>query len=222
MAVRSSMADLIARIRVMIADPTSTTMLFQDQDIQDKLDEHRDDVRYLQLTMTPSIVNAASTNNQPSMIFADYYSVGFEWWESDVTLQGNTINGKAWAVLNPLGSDYIVGHFQFELTPFTNGTVPGQYPPVFITGKIYDRYAAAADLLDFKIMSLAATTYDFSSDGQSFRRSQIIDNMSKIATGYRMRAKPKTAKFTRGDVMPAFDSKSVPVLGGDGMLGRII
>src|SRR6267154_1099796 len=158
MAVRATLAAQIARVRLLISDPAGASQQFDDQTIQDTLDEHRDDIRYEGMTIAPSIVNTASTNNQASTIFADYYS-RYTWWEADAVLQGQGPTGAAWIVLTPLASDYITGHWQFELTPFVNGTVPGQLPPVFITGKIFDIYGAAADLLEYWAATLVGA-YD--------------------------------------------------------------
>ena len=201
MPVRSTMTALITKVRLMVADPAGASQQFDDQTIQDYLDETRDDIRYLALSIAPTIANTASTSNQPETIYADYYSDGYQWWESDVVLQGtNTTTGVSWIVLTPAASDYIVGHWQFELTPFVNGTVPGQYPPVFCTGKVYDLNSVAATLIDLKVVALAACSFDFSSDGQSFRRSQVIDALCKAADGYRRKAKPKVAKMVRHDI----------------------
>jgi len=124
MPIRNTMAQLIARIRLMINDPPGGSQQFDDQQIQDTLDESRDDLRYEGEIIAPSIVNNALTNNQPSTIFADYYSK-YGWWEQDVVLQAYS-NGAAWAVVTPVVSDYIVGHWQFETNVFTTGTsVPG-------------------------------------------------------------------------------------------------
>lgn len=215
MPVRSTMSSLIAKTRLMIADPVGASQQFQDQDIQDKLDELRDDVWYEPLKMAPAIVNAASTNNVPSMIFADYYSA-FQWWESDVVLQGNsTSTHAAWVVLTPSASDLLVGHWQFELDIFTSGTFPGQYPPVWATGKTYDLNGAAADLLDFWAATLTGK-YDITVDGQTLRRSQLMQMKFSLAQQYRRKARPRIARMVRHDVMPEMDSKSVPVLGGSG------
>lgn len=198
----------------MIGDPSGSSQHFDDETIQDALDNYRDDVRYETLAMAPVIVNTASTSNQPSIIFADYYSA-FSWWEADVVLQGNnTTTGAAWIVLTPLASDYIVGRWQFELTPFVNGTVPGQYPPVFATGKVYDLNAAAADLLEMWAASLTCA-YDFSSDGQSFRRSQMLQAKLTLAQTYRRKAKPRIAKMLRRDVNPPLDTRKVRLLDSD-------
>jgi hypothetical protein len=216
---RPTMSALITQTRLMIADPSGTNQVFTDDQVQMKLDELRDDIWYEQLSAAPAVVNAASTNNQPQMVFADFYSA-YHWWEDGVVLQGY-FGGKASVVLTPVASDLLVGHWQFQLNIFASGTAPGQFPPVWATGKIYDLYAASADLLDMRATTLSLTTFDFSSDSQSFKVSQVIDNMRKAALSYRRQAKPKIAKMVRRDVAPEIDTKSVPVLGGDGSFGGI-
>jgi hypothetical protein len=213
MAVRTSMAALITLVRQMIADPAGGSQQFADQDVQDRLDASRDDVRYEGLAIAPSIVNTASTNNQASTIFADYYSK-YQWWEADVVLQGQGSTGAAWIVLSPLASDYITGHWQFELTPFVNGTIPGQLPPVFATGKIYDPNAAAADLLEFWAAALAGA-YDVTVDGQTLRRSQLMAAKLMMAKYYRHLAKPRIAKISRHDVMAPISSRNMRLLDQD-------
>jgi hypothetical protein len=213
--LRSTMADLIVEVRTMIADTAGASQQFSDLEVQFRLDESRDDVRYESLQIAPSIVNTASTNNQASTIFADYYSQ-YQWWESDAVLQGvNTSTGAAWVVLTPLESNYIVGHFRFELNVFTSGTVPGQYPPCFITGKVYDCNAAAADLLEFWAATLTGS-YDVTVDGQSLRRSQMMQAKLTMAQYFRRQAKPKVAKLTRSDVMPEISSTRMRLLDAEG------
>jgi hypothetical protein len=180
----------------MIND-TATPQQFSDQDVQNRLDASRDDIRYERLKEAPSIVNAASTNNQAQFVFADYHS-RYHWWEADVVLQGD-LSGNFWKVITPAASDYITGHFQFQLTPFVNGVAPGQFPPVYATGKIFDPYASAADLLEFWAAKVALE-YDVIVGGQTFRRSQAPDALQKLAKTYRMQAKPKTAKLRRDDI----------------------
>ena len=212
MAVRSSMGPLITKARLMIADPLSTTSFFEDQDIQDAFDDgNRDDIRYELATIAPTIVNAASTGNQATTIFADYYST-YRNWETDIVLQGvNITSGAAWIVLSPLASDFITGHFQFELTPFVNGTAPGQYPPVFLTGKTYDLFGAAADLLEFWAAALAGS-YDITVDGQSLRRSQLMQAKITMANLYRRKAKAKSIAMVRTDVAPELGSRRMRLL----------
>jgi hypothetical protein len=198
------MAALITLVRLMIFDPSGGSQQFLDSDIQDRLDASREDIRYESLAIAPSIVNTASTSNVAQTIFADYYS-SYQWWESDAVLQGQGSTGQPWVVLTPLASDYITGHFQFELTPFVNGTIPGQMPPVFCTGKVYDPNAASADLCEFWAAMLAGA-YDVTVDSQTLRRSQQMAGKLMMAKMYRQRAKPIVAKLERRDVLPALDT----------------
>lgn len=218
MPVRSSMAPIITRTRLMIQDnPSGTgTNFFGDQDIQDTLDETVEFVRYEPLQIAPTIVNTASTGNQPTVIFIEYFSQ-FQWWESDVVLEGNnTSTHAAWIVLTPTESDLINGHwwFQSSSTEFTSPTVPGQYPPVFATGKIYDLYRASADLLEFWAAGLAGA-YDIAVDGQNLRRSQLMQAKMTLAASYRRKAKPKIAKLVRDDVNPDINARKMRLLDSD-------
>src|SRR5215471_3956679 len=203
MPVRSSMSQIISRVRTMIQDLSGANQFFADQDIQDTLDETTEFIRYEPLQIAPTIVNTASTGNQPSVIFIEYFSQ-FQWWEQDAVLQGNNIpSNQAWKVLTPVQSDYINGHWWFEdpTTEFTSPTVPGQYPPVFVTGKVYDLFRASADLLEFWGASSAAS-YDIMVDGQNLRRSQLMTAKIALAEVYRRKAKPKVARMVRDDLNP--------------------
>src|SRR5258708_7800695 len=210
MAVRATMQDMITLVRTMISDPAGTSQQFTDQQIQDRLDASRDDIRYESLQMAPSIVNTTSTNNIASVIFASFYSE-YNYWEADVVLQGY-LNGAFWKVLTPVASDYITGLWQFETNEFTSGTVPGQFPPVFATGKVYDPNSAAADLLEFWAASYARR-FDFSSDCQSFKVRQAAAGLQKQADYYRRQAKPTIAKMLSRDVALPVDGNRVKPLG---------
>lgn len=216
MAVRSSMNQIIARVRIMIADPIGANQFFADQDIQDTCDESVDFLRYEPLEIAPTIINTASTANQPEVIFIEYFSK-FQWWESDVVLQGIDIpTNAAWKVLTPTQSDLINGHWWFEdsSTEFTAPTVPGQYPPVFATGKVYDLNLTAASLLDFWAASLARS-YDITVDGQSLRRSQMAQGLRTQADYYRRKAKPRVAKMVRNDVEQDVHARRMRLLDSD-------
>jgi len=158
------MSDLIARTRLMIFD-TGGSPLFIDQQIQDKLDEHnvREDVRYELLIPKPTFTNNAGIQ------YNDYYSQR-GWWEADEVIIWGDFTTKT-----PSTSDELVGHWTFS----------NQLPPLLIAGKVYDLYRAAADLLDYKIASLAATELDFTADGQSFHLSQQLTFLEKRVCDYR-------------------------------------
>ncbi len=217
MPVRTTMSQLIARTRLMIQDVAGGNQFFADQDIQDTLDEYVDFVRYEPLKIAPTILNAASTGNTPVTIFADYFSQ-FQWWEQDVVLQGNNTSTLAsWIVLTPVTSDYINGHWQFESNIFTAGTAPGQYPPIFATGKVYDLNYACADLLEYWAVSLAGA-YDITVDGQSLRRSQLMTAKQAASEYFRKRAKPRIGKAVRRDVAQQTETRRFRLLDSDDIL----
>jgi hypothetical protein len=180
MSVRSSMADLITRVRLLINDPSGGSQVFTDQQVQDALDTYRTDVRYMALREQPTYQASPLTT-----AWLDYYDDGRGFWESDAVL-----NSAAWATLSPATSDYLTGHWTFSSS--TN-------PPVYITGKSYDVYLAAADLAE-TWASNYARAYDFSADGGTFNRSQMQAGLRALAVSLRSRAKPRSVRMVRGDV----------------------
>ena len=219
MAVRASMTQIISRVRMMIFDAAGASQFFDDQTIQDTCDESVEFVRYEPLQIAPTIINTASTNNQASVIFIEYFS-RFQWWESDAVLQGIDIpTNAAWKVLTPTQSDYINGHWWFEDSSleWTAPTVPGQYPPVFVTGKIYDLYLAAADLLTFWGAGLASK-FDATVDGQTVRRSQLMQAKFTLANQYKLKAKPRSAKMVRNDINQDANARRMRLLDSDDLV----
>ena len=221
MAVRSTMANLITKVRSLINDAAGASQVWADEDIQDQLDRTRFDVRYELLTAAPVILNAASTSNQPGVIWSDYYS-RFQWWEDDVVLQGVNVGASAaWIVLTPVASENFYGHWQFENTVFTTGTAPGQYPPVFATGKSFDVYMAAANLLEMWAAKYALA-YAFAADGQTFHREQLVANLTRLACTYRNQARVVTAYPMRTDLQTATGKhvEHVPLLGSNDTINQ--
>ena len=186
---RATMDDLVTRTRRYIGDPASATQQFSNLDIQNVLDEHRFTVRYAPLRPGPTLLGGALYN------FLDYYaSVGN--WESDALL-----SWVDFRTLTPTLSEPIEGHWAFTMSP------PGQYPPVYITGKYYDLHAAAADLLEQWAATLAPTTYNFAADGRSFQRGTIITTLLDLAHIHLMKAYATSHTVIRSDIAgthPAF------------------
>jgi hypothetical protein len=186
------MSDLISRVRLLIADPAGASQLFTDQQVQDKLDEVRTDV--WQALLTPRI----TFTNPGGMQYNDYYYIpggnprarplGF--FEANETL----IWGD-FTTLSPVTSDEVVGHWTFN----------NQLPPVMIRGRHFDVYRAAADLLDYKIGALAATSIDFTSDGQSFHLSQQLAWLEKMRVEYRSKQQARSQQTQRLDSADAGD-----------------
>lgn len=178
---RSSMSALIARVQLMIFD-TGGSPLFTTDQIQDKLDECRFDYFNYPLLVHPTFTNPGG------IVYNDYYAqVGHTirgMWEADEVLRWGDFT-----LLTPATSDELVGHWTFS----------NQKPPVLLTGKRYDIYRAAADLLDYKIAALAATQIDFTADGQSFHLSQQLSYLEKRIAEYRRKQEARMGARGRSD-----------------------
>lgn len=177
MAVRSSMAALIARERILINDPAGASQIFDDQTIQDILDEGREDIVNMVLIPKPTFTGA-------TIQFLNYYSdVGG--WEDDYVLKQYLVN-----VVTPSTVEPIAGHFVFAATTL---------PPIYITGKLFDVYRGAADLLE-RMAARWALSYNVTVDGQTLHREGASAQLLKLAQTYRMKQRARGITLTRTDV----------------------
>jgi len=184
MAVRATMAALIKRERTLIYDPTS--QIFDDQTIQDALDESRLDI--VNEALTPK-----ETFTAGQILFLNYYAqIGN--WEDDLIIKQYLYNPVTPSLAEP-----IAGHFQFASTTL---------PPLYITGKRYDIYRAAADLLERRIAT-QMLQFGFSSDGQSFQPQQVVSNMATLIKLYRSKQQPRTISMTKSDLRAGSDPNSL-------------
>lgn len=190
MAVRSTMSNLIQRVRLLINDPnpnfTSTIVQFSDQEIQDVMDATRQDLRYLALAPAP-------TYSASNIQYLDYYADLTD-WEDDIQLRQWRIN-----TVTPATSDNIVGHWTFALTTL---------PPVYLIGKTYDVYRSAADLLE-RLAARWVLSYNVSADGQSLQRSQAAIALQNLAHTYRMKQRAHVIGVTRSDLVNKAQNNSL-------------
>lgn len=174
---RATMADLIGRVRVLIGDPAGDDQVFTDDEIEAFLDQHREDVRYLELT-------AAETLTPTGIAWYTYYADRFP-WEAD-----EQIVTAGWQTVFPVTSDRWMGRWTFAVS-----TVP----PLFIVGKVYDVHGAVADLFEAWAAKLKLG-FDFSTDGQSFQRSQKVRHLLEMAAMHRRQQRPTAVSVVRPDV----------------------
>lgn len=170
------MADLIGRVRTLIGDPEGPDAVLDDDTIQDALDAHRTDVRYLEL-------QGEETRAAGTYTYHDYYAPVGDWESDEVLLD------CGYAVLAPSVADRLTGHWAF---------IENMPPPVSIIGKTFDLYAAAADLLE----AWAARTkldFDFQADGASYKRSQRPAQLLALAAKFRARQRPQRVLQVRSD-----------------------
>ena len=174
------MAGLILRLRRLIGEPISAD--YADHDLAEIIDRFRIDVRYRELTPVDTIAPGGAVT------YLEYWAdVGD--WEVDAQLTSGT-----YAVLTPTTSDPDLGRWTFA---------SHQAAPVYLTGKTFDLYAAAAELLDQKLIIggldnglVNRKEGDTSYDGGD-RAKQIM----ALAEKYRGMCRPRTASMVRNDVV---------------------
>jgi len=176
---RGSMADLITRLRFMIGDPwiagTPPTSTFTDNQLQDALDHHRTDVIQDRLIGRLTFTTSGAE-------WLDYQA-RWGFWEDDVLIADST-----WAEVTPDTADLLTGHWTFTAS---------EIPPLFITGKAYDLYGAAVEILEAwqGIVRTAGEIVSFSEDGQSFTRAAKGTGIAALAEEYRRKALPAGPRF---------------------------
>ena len=174
MAVRTSMKDLVGKIRTLVGDPTTsgafpndTGGLWSNQELQDFLDQRRLEVRFDILSPSPTVSAGTYT-------YVDYYHP-LSYWENDAVLKD-----ASYAVLAPTTSEWLIGHWAFAA---------GQIPPVFIWGKTYDVNGVAADVLE-AWAAKEKLSFDVATDMETFTRSQKREALLELADYYRKRSRP--------------------------------
>lgn len=180
MAIRTTMASLIAKLRKLVNDPASENQIFDDDDLQNFLDQNSQDIKLLALTERYSVAPGGVVK------YTDYYepfSLGN--WEDGVLLQ----YAGGWTTVTPDTADLKIGHWTFTA---------GQTPPVYITGFSYDLFGAAADALE-QWASTEKLNYDFSANGTSFHESQKVTALLDLATRYRKQMRVGSGQMLQDD-----------------------
>lgn len=170
------MADLITRVRTLVGDEAGANQALTDQQIQDAMDTHRWEARYMPLTGIVSYESGVPV----------YKTWQAPWgqWESDAQLTDTQYGG-----CTPTVSDFLAGRWTFAQSQ----TV------VYLTGWTYDLYAAAADLLE-AWAGKVSTEFDFTADGASFHRSQKAEALRTLAEKYRRKQQIRVVAQVRGDL----------------------
>lgn len=182
MALRTTMATLISRVRGMINDSAGPNQTFTDDDIQDALDRYRTTVRYGLLRAEPTLTTGGVLN------WSDFFSNATDWADYPET----KLVGPNYAELSPT-YDNLTGHWIITLAN------PGQTLPVWIVGNYYDVYMSAAALCEQWAMKVALL-YDFFTGGQRFFRSQQRTMLLQMANQFRQHARPRYAALVRDDL----------------------
>lgn len=174
---RATMTALIARVSALIND--SSNSVFSADAVQDALDLHRLDLFQVELLAVPRLTASGAQ-------WLDYFADA-DSWEADAVLDDGTWTPISSGLYTP---DYLTGRWTFSAS---------QTPPVFLTGKTYDVYAAAANLCEQRA-ALTAEQFSFSADGQSFSRGTKTTTWQALAALYRRQARVGAVRLTRSDL----------------------
>lgn len=163
MAVRASMAYIITFVRELINDPSGPDQKFTDQQIQDRLDLARLD--YAAVDMKPLNNLASDGTIQWKQWFAPY-----SFWENDYVIQ--KIGG---ASSTPDTPEPLIGKFTY---------LTHQVQPLVITGKVYNVYRVAANLLLAWVAEIRSQIQMWTADGTTIQRVGQVKNMQDLASKY--------------------------------------
>lgn len=163
---RTGMGAIIEELRSLTeagaAEYTlGTTSYWQDDALQDILDLHRKDLRFSLLQPIPDTVQGGTL---------EYYEYRSEHGYFEATTGGTSVlylqnSTGATAGTSLWSADYRRGVFTFGANQA--GTI------YYLTGRSYDINAAAADVWRRKAAHYAPTSFDFSTDNHTIRRSQV-------------------------------------------------
>ena len=178
---RSSMAALITRVRRLISDVAGGSQVFSDDEIQDALDVYQEGHRYRPLRAEP-------TYSAGSVEWRDFYAdIGD--WEADEALADGVYTSVTAAT-----SDRIAGHWTFAAS---------QMQGVFVTGKTYDLYGAAADLLEgwaAKVKLDIDVQIGGIAQADRYYLAQQAGACERLASRYRLRQKIGCGRLVRSDI----------------------
>ena len=181
MTARNGMTALISELRGLteaglsewvIIGSAGTVTYWDDDQLQNILDIHRQDLVFDQLGMFPYQVAGGSLS------YKDYRaSVGF----LEATTGGTDVLYLQDSAGDTIGTstftpDYRRGQFLFSADQ--RGSV------YYLTGRSYDLNASAADVWRRKAAHYSATSFDFSTDNHSVSRSQVYKHCLEMAAHF--------------------------------------
>ncbi len=193
MAARDGMTNLIQRVRDLaaagVADYTVGISIYWDDDqVQNALDRNRADI------VDEPLSPIATVNTSGIAEYLHY--------ESKYQALEETDGGTAVFYLRNAGGslvgtadytpDYNTGRFTFAAS--TGGST------LYLNGRTYDVYAAAADIWRQKAAHVA-DRFDFSADGASFKASQLVAQYERMAQQCERRASFGAASGVRAVTM---------------------
>lgn len=167
MAVRPSMEYIITFVRELINDPDDGNSQYTDQQIQDRLDLNRMDLYRDKL-------KSADTLTETGYIEWHDFFARLPFWETDFQIQEVDGTNKTADEAEP-----IIGKFHFD---------DHQPTPLVISGKVYNVYGVAANLLTVWASSLKSQISSWTADGTTVTRIGQVKSFNDLAATYRAMA----------------------------------
>jgi len=174
MAIRSSMTDLIARVRTLIGDSKKKV---SDEDVQAFLDANSEYITLYALEPVPS-------QSGTTISYLTYRDKEGWAWESNSVLQDTS--GTS---LTPSTSYWLIGEWTFSAT----------HNYVQISGRRFDLYGAAFDACAAYIAALS-DEFDFEADKKKFYRSQTANTIMMLMASYENRRRLRPVSMGVSDV----------------------
>lgn len=154
---------------------------FSYEQIQDALQQRREEMRYERLT---PLASRASGGTVTYVTFTAPNDWG--WWDDSAVVYNYNYDA-----LTPATADWNVGRWTFSSEPTR---------PVMITGYTYDVYAAAADLLEARAAEVAEDMSAINLAHGSFTYANKRTGPMQMAQRYRAKQRPSVATVYRTDV----------------------
>lgn len=190
---RNGMSNLIQRVRLLAsagtADLTAGTVAYwTDNQIQDLLDQYRQDLNRIQLDYEGEYIGGGTIQ------YRDYYAPvgnleeaesGTVYWRVE-DVDGSAIGTASYSV------DYIAGLIRF--TADTGGT---EY---YLRARSYDLNRVAADIWRARAGSVSAF-YSFQADNQEFKRSDWFRHCMDMALSFEMQGGVTQTGLFRNDLI---------------------
>lgn len=165
----------------MVSDPSGSSPLLTDDQVQGFLDQHRFDERYVQMRPVDRIAAGGAVT------YVEFWApAGMTWWEGDAALVDGSYN-----TLTPTTSDYQNGRWVFAADQ--SGVMP-----LRLSGQWYDLYGAAADACQ-AIAAKVSLEMDYSDaaiqNTWQFKQKNMID----LEMQYRRRQRTVSGQQRRQD-----------------------
>ena len=199
MAARSGMVSLIDRLRGMTAAGTAdwslgTATFWDDDHMQEVLDEYRTDFYRAELVPVPVTVSGASAAGGPGTAVYRRYDVPYQ--NLETIASGTPIFDLSYSfggTVTEAGTiDYMKGVITFNNDQ--RGTA------FFLSGRSYDVNAAAADVWRKKAAHYAEA-YDIKTGDKDLKRSDLIKHCLEMAERFDVQAGAFSIGAERSDTL---------------------